>query len=110
MIANGRVSQVGFDIPAKIGDHINDIHTPALIIDLDALEQNVSRMADCVKAMGVRLRAHAKTHKSADIALYQIKHVGACGVCCQKVSEAEALVNAGVKDVLISNQITDLKR
>jgi hypothetical protein len=57
MIANGRVFQVGFDIPAKIGDHINDIHTPALVIDLDAFERNVRRMAERVKAMGVRLRA-----------------------------------------------------
>src|SRR5262245_8097818 len=110
MIANGRVFQVGFDIPAKIGDHINDIQTPSLLIDLDAFESNVSRMAGSAKAMGVRLRAHAKTHKSADIALYQIKHGGACGVCCQKVSEAEALVNAGVKDVLVSNQVTDPKK
>ena len=91
MIAKGRSVQVGFDIPAKIGDRIDDIHTPALLVDLDAFERNVSRMADSAKAMGVRLRAHAKTHKSADIALYQIKHGGACGICCQKVSEAEAL-------------------
>jgi len=110
MIANERAFQVGFDIPAKVGDHIDNIHTPALVIDLDAFERNVARMADSAKAMGVRLRAHAKTHKSADIALYQIKHGGACGICCQKVSEAEALVNAGVKDVLVSNQITDPKK
>jgi 3-hydroxy-D-aspartate aldolase len=110
MVANGGSFQVGFDIPAKIGDRIDDVHTPALLIDLDAFERNVSRMADSAKAMGVRLRAHAKTHKSADIALYQIKYGGACGVCCQKVSEAEALVNAGLKDVLISNQVTDPKK
>src|SRR5215470_2151270 len=110
MFANERSFQVGFDIPAKIGDRIDDVHTPALVIDLDAFERNVSRMADSAKAMGVRLRAHAKTHKSADIALYQIKQGGACGICCQKVSEAEALIDAGVKDVLISNQITDLKK
>ena len=72
MMANDRVFQVGFDIPAKIGDHINDIHTPALVIDLDAFERNVRRMAERVKAMGVRLRAHAKTHKSADIALMEL--------------------------------------
>jgi hypothetical protein len=71
MIANHRVFQVGFDIPANIGDHINDIHTPALVINLDAFERNVSRMADRVRAMGVRLRAHAKTHKS--LILHYIK-------------------------------------
>src|SRR2546429_639768 len=61
-------------------------------------------------SISMRSSVHAKTHKSADIALYQIKHGGACGICCQKVSEAEALVNAGVKDVLISNQVTDPKK
>lgn len=52
----------------------------------------------------VRLRAHAKTHKCAVIARHQIER-GAVGVCCQKVSEAEALVNAGVGDVLVSNEV-----
>jgi hypothetical protein len=99
MIANDRVFQVGFDIPAKIGDHINDIHTPALVIDLEAFERNVWRMADRARAMGVRLRAHAKTYKSADIALYQIKQGGACGICCQKVSEAEALIGENLASV-----------
>src|SRR5215469_4575544 len=107
MFANGRSFQVGFDIPAKIGDRIDDIHTPALLIDLDAFERNVSRMADSAKAMGVRLRAHAKTHKSADIALIQIARGGACGICCQKVAEADALVAGGGTDVLVSNEVVD---
>jgi 3-hydroxy-D-aspartate aldolase len=60
--------------------------------------------------MGVRHRAHAKTHKSADIALIQMELGGAVGVCCQKVSEAEAIVSGGVKDVLVSNEVVDLKK
>ena len=64
-------------------------------------------MGNFIKEKGIRHRAHAKTHKSADIALYQIEHGGACGVCCQKVAEAEALVAGGVKDVLVSNQVVD---
>ena len=100
----------GFNVPAEIGSSLEDIDTPALIIELDAFERNVERMATFVKQSGVRLRAHAKTHKSADIARYQMEAGGACGICCQKVSEAEALVEAGIQDVLISNQVTDPKK
>jgi 3-hydroxy-D-aspartate aldolase len=91
--------------PASIGMKLEDVDTPCLIVDLDAYERNVETMGRFMRACGVRHRAHAKTHKSADIAMYQIARGGACGICCQKVSEAEALVNAGLSDVLVSNQI-----
>jgi D-serine deaminase-like pyridoxal phosphate-dependent protein len=83
---------------------LEEVDTPALIIELDAFEANLTRMARAAKAAGVRLRPHAKTHKCALIALRQIA-LGAVGVCCQKVSEAEALVEGGVRDVLVSNEI-----
>ena len=102
--------EVGYDVPAEIGYLIEDIQTPALIIDLDAFERNCDRMRNFVETMGLRLRAHAKTHKSADIALYQTTRGGACGVCCQKVSEADALIRAGVTDILISNQVWGEKK
>lgn len=101
---------VGYNIPAVVGMKLEDVSTPALIVDLDAFEHNVKYMRDFIEHNGLRLRAHAKTHKSADIALYQIEHGGACGVCCQKVSEAEAIVAGGVKDVLVSNQVVDPKK
>lgn len=81
-----------------------EVDTPALILDLDPFERNLARMADAVRGQPVRLRPHAKSHKCADIALRQIA-AGAVGVCCQKVSEAEALVAGGVGDVLIANEI-----
>lgn len=90
--------------PARVGMPVAEIDTPALVIDLDAFERNLRRMADMVAATGAKLRPHAKTHKSPDIAKRQIA-LGAVGVCCQKVSEAEAMVRGGVGDVLISNQI-----
>ena len=99
--------EIGLDVPAQPGMSVADIATPALIIDLDAFEQNVEYMRSYLAESGMRHRAHAKTHKSADIALYQIEHGGACGICCQKVSEAEVLVDGGVRDVLVSNQVTD---
>ncbi len=107
MNAMSNAPVVGLNVPAAIGMDIKEVGTPALIVDLNAFERNVSRMREFVEAKGIRHRAHAKTHKSADIALYQIEAGGACGVCCQKVSEAEALVAGGVKDVLVSNQVVD---
>ncbi len=98
--------EIGYNVPAAIGDRVEDIQTPALIVDLAAFERNVERMRGYVESMNVRLRAHAKTHKSADIARYQMAKGGACGVCCQKVSEAEALVRGGISDVLVSNEVT----
>lgn len=98
---------VGLNVPARVGMSLGEVCTPALIVDLDAFEHNVRTMGEFVKSHGIRLRAHAKTHKSADIAHYQINHGGACGICCQKLAEAEALVAAGIDDVLISNQVVD---
>ena len=101
---------VGLNVPAEVGMSIDEVSTPALIVDLDAFEKNVKIMRDFIRKTGVRHRAHAKTHKSADIALYQIEHGDACGICCQKVAEAEALVDGGIKDVLVSNQVVDPKK
>src|SRR2546421_6949446 len=89
---------------ASIGIALDEVDTPALVLDLDALERNLLRMADAVRGSGVRLRPHAKSHKCAQIARAQIA-AGAIGVCCQKVSEAEALVAGGVADVLVTNEI-----
>jgi D-serine deaminase-like pyridoxal phosphate-dependent protein len=80
------------------------VDTPALLIDLDAFDRNLARMAAFAAGAGMRLRAHAKTHKSPDIAARQVA-LGAVGVCCQKVSEAEVMVEGGIGDVLVSNEI-----
>ena len=93
------------NVPASVGMAVEDIDTPCLMVDLDAFERNVETMGRFMKENGLRHRAHAKTHKSSDIAIQQIERGGACGVCCQKVSEAEALVSAGIRDVLVSNQV-----
>lgn len=90
--------------PAQVGQSFEEIDTPALVLDLDAFERNLVAMAAYTQGHGVRLRPHAKTHKSPEIALRQIAH-GAVGQCCQKVSEAEVLVAGGVQDVLVSNEI-----
>lgn len=99
--------EVGYDIPAAIGMDEADIQTPCLVLDLDALERNIKKMGQFAKDMGVRHRVHGKMHKSVDVAKLQEKLGGSCGVCCQKVSEAEAFVRGGIKDVLVSNQVRD---
>lgn len=90
--------------PARVGDPLDLVDTPALVLQLDALERNIARMATAVQGSGVRLRPHAKTHKCLEIARRQIA-AGAVGVCVQKVSEAEALVLGGVDDVFVSNEV-----
>ena len=90
--------------PARIGMSVDEVDTPALLIDLPVFERNLQRMGEAAARFGVRLRPNAKTHKCAAIARAQVAH-GAIGVCCQKVSEAEAMVYGGVSDVLVTNQI-----
>lgn len=99
--------EVGYDIPAKPGMDAADIQTPALVLDLDALERNIKKMGDYAKAHGMRHRVHGKMHKSVDVAKLQERLGGAVGVCCQKVSEAEVFARGGIKDVLVSNQVRD---
>ncbi len=90
--------------PAQPGDTPEAIDTPALVIDLDAMERNLARMASFARAHGVRLRPHAKMHKCGAIARRQIE-AGAMGVCVQKLAEAEALASAGIADIFISNEV-----
>lgn len=90
--------------PARSGQHLSEVDTPALLLDLDVFERNLHRLPTALPPGRVRLRPHAKSHKCAEIALRQIA-AGAAGVCCQKVSEAEALAAAGVKDIHVANEI-----
>lgn len=91
---------------ARLGDPVAKVATPALVIDLDAMERNLAAMASFARSHDVRLRPHAKMHKSAAIAKAQIA-AGAVGVCVQKLSEAEALARAGIADIFISNEVID---
>src|SRR3990167_6558133 len=87
-----------------IGRSVNDVDTPALVIDLDAMKRNLGRMAEFAKKHQIRWRPHAKLHKSVALAKLQIK-AGAVGVCVQKTAEAEVMVAGGVYNVYISNQV-----
>lgn len=89
-----------------IGHGVGAIDTPTLVIDLDAMDRNLARMAAFAAGHGLRLRPHAKMHKSAELAQLQMAH-GAVGVCVQKTDEALALAHAGVRDIYISNEVID---
>ena len=90
--------------PAEPGAPVDEVDTPALLIDLDALEKNLDLMAALAREAGVKLRPHAKTHKSPVIARLQMAR-GAVGQCVQKVAEAEILAWGGVGDILVSNEV-----
>lgn len=90
--------------PARVGMHVSEVDTPALLLDLDAFERNLDRLDATLAGRNVRLRPHAKSHKTPQLALRQIAR-GAVGVCCQKVSEAEAMVAGGVQNVLVANEV-----
>ena len=96
---------MNFTIPplASIGDPLECVSTPSLLIDLDAFDSNISQMAELARKHRVALRPHAKAHKSTSIARAQIAS-GANGICCQKLSEAYPFAAAGIRDIFISNE------
>jgi len=91
-------------IPARVGDAVTDVDTPALILDLERFEANLARLTGAVRGRRVRVRPHAKSHKCVEIARRQIT-AGAIGICCQKTSEAEPFLAGGIADVLITNEV-----
>jgi D-serine deaminase-like pyridoxal phosphate-dependent protein len=89
---------------ALVGQSVDAIDTPALVVDLDAMKRNVARMADFARKHDMLWRPHAKMHKSSALARFQMQ-AGAVGVCVQKTAEAEAMVAGGVYNVYISNEV-----
>lgn len=96
--------------PAEPGMTIEQIETPALIVDLDAMEANIAALAARVAAYpSVRLTPHAKAHKSIDIARRQMA-AGASRVCCQNVAEVETMAAGGIGNILLSNEIVSAEK
>jgi D-serine deaminase-like pyridoxal phosphate-dependent protein len=87
-----------------VGQDVNAIDTPALVVDLDAMRRNLARMAEFARKHDVRWRPHAKMHKSVALAKLQMQ-AGAVGVCVQKTAEAQAMVAGGIYNVYISNEV-----
>lgn len=86
------------------GAPVAEIDTPALVLDIGAAERNIRRMADRFAGQKVRLRPHAKTHKTPILAHKQLA-AGAIGVTCTKLGEAEVMAAAGIGDILLSSEV-----
>ena len=87
-----------------IGQPKTALDTPALLVDLDVMQANMARIAAACRAGGVAWRPHSKAHKTPEIGRMQMA-AGAIGVTCAKVGEAEVMAAAGIRDILIANQI-----
>jgi D-serine deaminase-like pyridoxal phosphate-dependent protein len=85
--------------------NVAELETPCLLVERSALEANLARMAAFFAGRAARLRPHFKSHKCSRIALRQLAAGNAVGITCAKLSEAEVLARAGVRDVLIANQL-----
>jgi len=90
----------------RLGMKKEELDTPALCLDIENVEKNLKYMADFFSEIPASLRPHFKTHKSPILAWKQLE-AGAVGITCAKLGEAEILAQAGIKDILIANQIVE---
>ena len=89
-----------------IGRALEEVPTPALILDLDAVEANLRTAQKAAKKVGIHVRPHAKGHKSVEIARKQIAY-GGRGICCTKLGEAEIFANSGIENILLTSELVD---
>jgi D-serine deaminase-like pyridoxal phosphate-dependent protein len=94
----------------EVGLPKNELDTPALLLDLNAVERNIQKMADFAKEQGINLRPHAKIYKATPIFAWLQINAGAIGITVSKLSEAEILAAAGIKDILIANQVVGSRK
>lgn len=94
----------------EIGLPKQELDTPALLIDLPAMEGNLQRMADFMKGQDVDLRPHAKLYKATPVLAHMQLEAGAIGITCAKLAEAEVLAASGIKDILVANQIVGARK
>ena len=92
------------DPALAIGQPIDTLDTPALVLDLDVVEANIARTVEIAQHAGARLRPHIKTHRMLAVARLQID-AGAHGICCAKTGEAEVFADGGIDDIFIANQV-----
>lgn len=89
--------------------HVDDLETPSVLIDLDRMTANINKMQRHCNDLGLAFRPHIKTHKIPDIARLQLE-AGAVGIACQKVSEAEVFVDAGITSIQIPYNILGARK
>ncbi|MBC8453380.1 MAG: alanine racemase, partial [Chloroflexi bacterium] len=91
------------------GTPLEELDTPCIVVDIDAAERNIAKLQKAADEMGVDVRPHSKTNKSPYWVRKQLA-AGAIGVCCAKVGEAEVMVEAGVPEVMIPNQVIGTRK
>lgn len=89
----------------ETGLPISALDTPALLLDIAAVERNTHKMADICREAGVSLRPHSKIYKATPLFAWMQLHAGAIGITVSKLSEAEVLAAGGIQDILIANQV-----
>ncbi|MCJ7625169.1 MAG: DSD1 family PLP-dependent enzyme [Anaerolineaceae bacterium] len=94
----------------EVGLLKDELDTPALILDMNAVEKNIRTMAEYAKKAGINLRPHAKVYKATPIFAWSQINAGAIGITVSKLSEAEILAMAGIKDILIANQVVGSRK
>jgi D-serine deaminase-like pyridoxal phosphate-dependent protein len=94
----------------EVGLHICDLDTPALLLDLAAVERNIQKMAEYCRAAGVSLRPHAKIYKATPVFAWMQIRAGAVGITVSKLSEAEVLSAGGIQDILVANQVVGRRK
>lgn len=92
-----------------IGIKKNEIDTPVLLVDFEALEYNIEKMAEHFRKTKKNLRPHSKSHKTPEIAKLQLK-AGAIGITCAKLGEAEVMAETGIQNILIANEVVGSKK
>jgi 3-hydroxy-D-aspartate aldolase len=100
---------MGYDPETLIGQPISEIPTPAMVVDLDALDRNIKTMADHCRGRGVSLRPHGKHFKCPALA-HKLVAAGAVGVCAAKLGEGEVFVKHGIRDVLITAPVIGTRK
>jgi len=94
---------------ARAPGSLDELETPALVVDADVLEKNLREMQDLARDAGVALRPHWKTHKSPELAARQLE-LGAIGGTVAKAGEAEVFLAAGFRDVLVATPVVDPRK
>src|SRR4030042_1748189 len=87
-----------------IGSTVEELDTPALVVDLEKMERNIASIVSTLRDLRVGWRPHVKCHKSPDTAL-RLVTAGAIGITCAKLGEAEVMADAGLDNILIANQV-----
>lgn len=95
------------DQKPELGTPIEELETPALLVDIDTMKRNIREYAKWASDHGVRLRSHAKTHKNPDIGHLQDKMTDGGGIMCQTLSEVEVMAYNGHEDIFLSYMIID---